>query len=151
MAAIELMNICMIYDNETNKVLVQDRIISWCGIAFPGGHVEKGESMVESTIREVKEETGLDVSNLKHCGIINWYNIDTGDSSIIFCYKTDTFEGELIKDTVEGDIFWVDFDELPKKKLAPNFGEQLPMFTQDEFCEAYIHFGEDYEGSFKWF
>lgn len=58
-AKVELTNICMIYDEKNNKVLVQDRIKSWKGITFPGGHIEYGEGIVESTIREIKEETGL--------------------------------------------------------------------------------------------
>lgn len=28
---------------------------------FPGGHVEPGESLLQSVIREMKEETGLDI------------------------------------------------------------------------------------------
>ena len=58
----ELTNMCMIYDDEGN-ILVQDRVSkSWGGVTFPGGHIERGESIVESVIREVKEETGLDVT-----------------------------------------------------------------------------------------
>lgn len=41
---------------------------------FPGGHVEKGESIVQSVIREIQEETGLIVSNIVPCGIKDWYD-----------------------------------------------------------------------------
>ena len=68
---------CMIYDDKGN-ILVKERIKSWCGIAFPGGHLELNESIVDSMIREVKEETGLDVSNLKLCGIKQWFNEGKG-------------------------------------------------------------------------
>lgn len=57
----------MIYKD--NQILVQDRVKSWNGVAFPGGHVESRESIVDSTIREIKEETGLDISNLTLCGV----------------------------------------------------------------------------------
>lgn len=62
-------NMCMIYDDKGN-ILVQDRKNpDWPGITFPGGHVEPGESFVCSVIREVKEETGLDIENPQLCGI----------------------------------------------------------------------------------
>ncbi|WP_337926721.1 NUDIX domain-containing protein [Paenibacillus caui] len=51
---VEMTNMCMIYDKTSGKVLVQDRIKSWKGISFPGGHIEDGESIVDSTIREIK-------------------------------------------------------------------------------------------------
>ena len=54
-----LTNMCMVED-EIGRVLVQQRVDkNWSGIAFTGGHVEPGESLTESVIREVKEETGL--------------------------------------------------------------------------------------------
>ena len=60
---IELTNMCMIYDNDGNVVVQEKLNKNWGGITFPGGHVETGESFVDSVIREVKEETGLDVKN----------------------------------------------------------------------------------------
>ena len=40
-------NMCMIYDHKGN-VLVQNRVKNWCGVAFPGGHLENMESIVDS-------------------------------------------------------------------------------------------------------
>jgi len=36
---------------------------------IPGGHIEAGESMEEALVREVKEETGLDVFEIELLGI----------------------------------------------------------------------------------
>ena len=63
-----LTNLCMVYDDAGN-ILVQDRKDpNWPGICFPGGHIEPGESFVESVIREVWEETGLTIENPVLCG-----------------------------------------------------------------------------------
>ena len=68
---IELTNMCMVADG--TKVLVQNRVKpGWPGITFPGGHVEPGESITASVIREVKEETGLAIESPKLCGIKTW-------------------------------------------------------------------------------
>ena len=75
-----LTNMCMITDGD--RVLVQDRADEgWPGIIFPGGHVEEGESIVDSVIREVSEETGLTVSDIRFCGIKQW--TDEDDEGII--------------------------------------------------------------------
>ncbi len=145
MPKIEMTNMCMIYDKEANKVLVQDRLKSWKGICFSGGKVEDSESIVESTIREVKEETGLDVSNLKPCGVVHWHNIDTGDKYFVFNYKTSTFTGDLLNETDEGKVFWVDFDELTSLEFASGFRERLPMFLKEQYNE---HFGKYSNGEF---
>ena len=49
---VELMNMCVLRRGST--VLVQNRPDpNWPGVAFPGGHVEKGESFSDAVIREV--------------------------------------------------------------------------------------------------
>jgi 8-oxo-dGTP diphosphatase len=134
---VELTNMCMIYDKTNNKVLVQERVKSWKGISFPGGHVEDGESIVESTIREIREETGLTISNLESCGIIYWYNDETGDKYFVFNYRTDTFSGELLERTDEGKIYWVDKDDLLNLNLSEGFKERLPMFFENNYSEGF--------------
>lgn len=137
MANVELTNMCMIYDKINDKVLVQERIKYWKGITFPGGHIEDGESIVESTIREIREETGLIVSNLESCGIIYWYNNETGDKYFVFNYRTEVFSGELLDKTNEGRVFWVPKDDLIKLNLADGFKERLPMFLDKKYSEGF--------------
>ena len=64
MPKLVLTNMVMIRDERSGKVLAQNRVKSWKGLSFPGGHVEEGESIVDSAVREIREETGLDVYNL---------------------------------------------------------------------------------------
>lgn len=75
MSKLEITNMVMVQDQSTGKVVVQERVKSWCGIAFPGGHAESDESIYDSAVREIKEETGLDIQNLKACGFMYWFKI----------------------------------------------------------------------------
>lgn len=150
MANIELTNMCMIYDRHTHKVLVQERVKSWEGLAFPGGHLEDGESIVDSTIREIKEETGLTVSELELCGIIYWYNEETHDKYFVFSYRTYVFSGELLQETEEGKLYWVDRDELSDLPLSRGLKERLPMFLDKKFSEGFGIVGRDGRREVKW-
>ena len=69
-----LQNMCMIYDRENDKILVLDKVKKhgWEGLTFVGGHVEEGEVLYDSCVREVFEETGLTVKNLKLKGTVSW-------------------------------------------------------------------------------
>lgn len=130
-----LTNICMIYD-KNDRILVQDRKKkNWPGLTFPGGHIEKNESFVESTIREIYEETGLTISSLKLCGITQWTNL-CGCRYIVICYKTNKFKGEL-KDSNEGHVFWIDKKDLFKYKLSEDLKEMFEVMDSETLSEFY--------------
>lgn len=130
-------NMCMIYDHNGN-VIVQDRNDdAWPGIAFPGGHVEKGESFTDAVIREVFEETGLTVYELKMCGIKDWIS-DDGTRYVVHCYKTDKFQGELTSSD-EGEVRWAKLSELPELNLAPYMEGYLRLFLDDTLTEIFFY------------
>ena len=135
----ELCNMCMISDG-AGRVLVQERLPKpsnpWSGLAFPGGHVEPGETVVASVIREVQEETGLTVSNLQNCGYIQWYNPIKKSQYFVFLFKTSTFTGELTG-SVEGSVKWMTLDEMLAGKLAPNMTKYLAVFQNENIPQAY--------------
>lgn len=107
-----LMNMIKITNPNTNEVVVLDKIKKegWEGLTFPGGKAEEDESLVASAIREAKEETGLDVSNLKFCGLITWISDKYKD--VGFLYETCTYQGNLIEDNREGKLSWIKFDDF---------------------------------------
>ena len=145
MTKIKLMNMCMIHNRETNQVVAQEKVnsSSFNGLTFPGGHVENGEGIIESTVREVKEETGLDIEQLKFCGLINWYNNKTHERWLLFLYKTETFSGEMLKKTHEGEVYWLDYERLFDVELARDMDKYLKLFLNDSISEAYAEWNDD--------
>lgn len=136
-------NMCMIRDGE--KVLVIDRQKpDWPGICFPGGHVEKGESFVESVIREVYEETGLMIEDPVLCGTKQFQ--DEQDARyVVFFYKASRFSGQL-QSSDEGEVFWIPRDTLRNYILAPDM-EEMVRVMEDENLSEFYYYKED--GSWK--
>ena len=135
---VELTNMCMICDGKGN-VLVQNKVNhpTWHGWNFPGGHVEKGEYVTSSVIREMQEETGLTIKSPKLCGIKEFHKLKDGKRFIVFLYVAEKFSGEL-KASSEGEVFWYPLSELSKSdKLIDGFDEMLPVFTNSGISEVF--------------
>ena len=127
-----LTNICLIYKD--NKILVIDRKKKdWPGLTFPGGHVEKNENFNDSVVREVKEETGLNIKKPILCGIEEFKTKDE-DRYLMFYYKTNKFSGKL-KSSKEGEVFWVDRKDLDKHKLSLDLKRILKVMESDNLSE----------------
>jgi len=130
---VKLTNMCMVYDGD--KVLIQNKVDdeSWNGITFPRGHVEKGEPFTDAVIREVFEETGLTISSPQLCGIKDWIQ-DDGSRYMVLLYKTNKFTGKL-KSSEEGEVYWVDLNELSQMKLDNDMNDLVKVFLDDNLSE----------------
>jgi 8-oxo-dGTP diphosphatase len=56
----------VVVNDENKLLLIKNPRRGW---ELPGGGVEKGEAIKAAAVREVKEETGIDVELLKFCGV----------------------------------------------------------------------------------
>ena len=128
-------NICLIYDDNDNILVLDRKKETWPGITFPGGHVEKDEPFLTSIIREVKEETNLDISDVKLCGITQWTPL-CGARYIVLMYKTNKFTG-ILKDSNEGHLFWINKNDLQKYKLSDDLLEMFEVMSNDELSEFF--------------
>lgn len=93
----------MLHRNKKEKDLNKDK---WIGV---GGHIEEYESPNQCIIREVKEETNLDLLSFKLCGEVT-FDID-GYLEIMYVYTSKDFIGEL-KECDEGTLEWIDKDKI---------------------------------------
>ena len=135
----------MIKINRGNDVLVLDKVkkYGWEGLTFPGGHVEKVESITESVIREAKEETNLDIENIKYVGMISWYDMGNDDRIVGFLYETDDFSGELVKENVEGTLEFIDYDELKNMDgHSDSMGEIFAIYD-GEYSEIVLYYEDN--------
>jgi ADP-ribose pyrophosphatase YjhB (NUDIX family) len=60
----------------------------------PGGGVEQFESIADTARREIKEETGLEIKNLRQFGVYQIIRPETGEHRVIIYWRADWKSGE---------------------------------------------------------
>ena len=132
--SVRFTNMCMIRDGD--RVVVQDRLDpDWRGIAFPGGHVEEGESFADAVIREVWEETGLTIAHPRLCGVKDYYSSE--GRYVVLLYVATEFTGAL-RGSGEGPVFWTTLPEMRAMTMPPGMDRMLQVFLDEDLSEFYI-------------
>ena len=128
---VELTVLCLVEDG--NKILLQNRVKKdWHGYTLPGGHVERDESFVDAVIREMKEETGLDIKNPKLVGV-KQFPIKCG-RYVVFLFKTNEYSGTLVSSN-EGNMEWVEYDKLKDINTVDDFEDLLKVINSNNLSE----------------
>ena len=105
----------------------------WNGL---GGKFQPGESPEECVKREVLEESGLSISNPQLAGFLSWPMFDGKDDWYAVVFKASNFTGELISDSPEGELSWIDTDKLLSLELWEGDYIFLPWVLEDRFFSA---------------
>lgn len=134
---VTLTNMCMVYDKSNDSVVAIKRVKSWPGITFPGGHIEPGESITESVIREIKEETGLDIQSPKLVGVKDFVTKGTNERFIVFFYRATEFSGELVQNDDEGEVFWTPIATFKELDLCHGFIDEVDLFFKEQLSEVF--------------
>lgn len=143
---VELAVLCLIHQGE--RLLLQNRRKKdWDGWTLPGGHIEKGESIVDAVVREMQEETGLTIHSPKLCGI-KQFPIENG-RYLVFLFRTESFSGE-VRSSDEGEMRWISRSELSDFNTVNDFDELLRVMLDDRLTEfQYVVDGETWNISLK--
>jgi len=117
----------------------------WNGL---GGKLIPGESPEECAIREVYEESGLRVIDLKLKGILTFPKFQPGEDWYAFVFVIDQFEGELI-DSPEGHLSWIKKENILDLNLWDGDRFFLPWLDEPGIFSAKFCYNQgilvDYE------
>ena len=98
-----------------NKILRGQEGLDFCygQWNYPAGHVDEFENITEAAIREVKEETGLDV---KLKGVLPISETELKDEThIIIRFVAEVIGGKITFDSNEIlDVKWIDIEDIKK-------------------------------------
>ena len=143
---VELTVLCLITDGD--RRLLQNRTKNeWQGYTLPGGHVEPGESFVDAVIREMKEETGLDIKNPRLAGV-KQFPIE-GGRYVVLLFKANEYSGTVVSSD-EGQMVWVDSNHLPEIHTVDDFEDLIRVINNPDLTEfQYLVDGETWTVSIK--
>ena len=114
---LKITNLCYIIKDD--MVLLQKKSRGF-GVGkwnAPGGKKELNETIEQSTIREIKEETDLNISNLKNIGYHEFVWEEKEEwSTRCYIFKTNTYRGKP-KDMGEGKLKWFPVNKIPLDEM----------------------------------
>lgn len=126
---------CIIIKN--NKVLLIKQTKGHWG--FPKGHMEKGETEIETAIREVKEETNLDVKIDANSRCTMEYMTDKGKLKEVVLFIAKCTGGETKAQECEiSDMKWLDFEEAIKTITYDNTREVFRKIIEERKMLRYL-------------
>lgn len=105
------------------RIHKENQILMARGVGFPqnawgliAGFVEIGESLEEAVIREVKEEVGVSIANIKYWGSQAW---PFPNNSLMIGFVADYLSGEIVIDPIEIEqAGFYTIDEIPGEPSA---------------------------------
>ena len=123
------------YIEKGNKYLMLHRISKkkdgnkdkWIGV---GGHFEKGESPEECLLREVKEETGLELTSYQFRGIVTFISDEWPDEYMCL-YTADKYTGD-IGNCDEGELVWVEKGKIMDLNIWEGDKIFLKLLTENQ-------------------
>lgn len=110
-----------------------------------GGHIERGEDVLAGARREIKEETGLDVRDLRLCAL---YNIDAGAETgiMLFVFLAESDRRDVIAGG-EGELQWIPLADVYALDLVEDLPLLLPriLAMRPDDPPLFVHVSYDAE------
>lgn len=123
----------MLYRNKKPNDIHEGK---WNGL---GGKLDPGESPEECVIREIYEESGLQISNPSLRGILTFPEFSAGEDWYVFVFVAEKFQGELIESD-EGHLEWIADDQLLNLHLWGGDQYFLKWMNENRFFSAKFYY-----------
>ncbi len=113
----------LIFNREGKALLVKSD--KWRDkYCIPGGHIELGETMEDALRREIKEETGLDIYDVKFVMMQEFIFDEAFYEQRHFIFhdfvcKTDASENQVVLNFESQEFVWVSLKETLRLPLEP--------------------------------
>jgi 8-oxo-dGTP diphosphatase len=111
----------------------------WNGL---GGKMEPGETPEECVIREVFEESGLNLLKPKWAGFLTWPKFDGEVDWYAFVFTGTQFDGDLRKSNPEGSLEWVPNHRVMALPLWEGDRVFMKWILEDRFFSARFEYVE---------
>ncbi|WP_248930815.1 NUDIX hydrolase [Paenibacillus hamazuiensis] len=134
-----------IVENEQGQILlVKTRHDGW---VYPGGQVEVGENLIDALIREIKEESGIDVKVsyllgvFSNTGIHKWHDGKTDvPTKVMFDFMCKPVGGELRTSEETSDCRWVQKEEVLDMITAPAIRARFEAYLRYNGRPSYLEY-----------
>ncbi len=103
---------CIIINSDNKVLLVYEKGRDFWG--FPKGHTEKDETEIETALREVKEEVGIDVKIDESIRYENKYSFDNINKTVVFYKAIPVNENVQMQESEIEEYRWCSYDEAIK-------------------------------------
>lgn len=137
----KLLTLCIIHQHPKILLGMKKRgfgVGRWNGF---GGKVSEGETIEEAALREIKEESNIEVDNINKVGIIEFEFQGNSEILEVHIFKSDSFLGEP-SESEEMKPAWFHVDEIPYDLMWPDDIHWLPLFLADKKFKGKFLFGE---------
>lgn len=124
---------CIVIKN--NKVLLIKQVTGIWG--FPKGHVEKDETEYETALREVKEETNLDVKIISDKRYTMSYLTERGSYKQVVLFVANEIRGKIKRQEAEiDDIKWLNYEDALEIINFQNTKDILKEVSEDNYINS---------------
>ncbi len=114
--------LCLVYFQDEVLLIKGSKAKDWAGVLNGvGGHIEKGEGVIEAAEREIEEETGLKVKNTRLKGVVHVDNFF--EKQIMMFVTTSQAETKEVVANEEGELVWIKVHELGNHKVMEDLEE----------------------------